>query len=104
MAKRYQNTYRIPSARLPGHDYGAPGWSFVTICTKDRRWFFGDVVGGEMHHSAIGQRAIDNWQAIPEPLRIPLMCYDGIAILQGLNARGATCSRIAHVYAHATQA
>ncbi len=41
-----------------------------------------------MRHSAIGQRAYDNWQAIPEPLRIPLMCYNGIAILQGLKAHG----------------
>jgi len=52
LAKRCQNRYRIPSSRLPGHDYGAPGGYFVTICTKGRRWFFGDVVGGKVHHSA----------------------------------------------------
>ncbi|NBB87877.1 MAG: transposase [Bacteroidetes bacterium] len=66
MTERYQNKYRISSARLPGYDYGAPGWYFVTICTHNRHCYFGDVVDGEMHHSAVGQQAHDNWQAIPK--------------------------------------
>jgi len=66
LTQRYQNKYRIPSARLPGHDYGAPGWYFVTICTHNRHWYFGKVVDGEMRHSPVGQQASDNWKAIPD--------------------------------------
>jgi len=64
-ADRFQGIYRIPSARLPDHDYGTPGWYFVTICTKDRHCFFGDVVDGHVQRSPVGQRAHANWQAIP---------------------------------------
>ena len=30
MSVRFRNRYRIPSARLPGHDYAASGLYFVT--------------------------------------------------------------------------
>ena len=36
------------SLRLPNHDY-ACGWYFVTICTKDKRYSLGTVVGGDAH-------------------------------------------------------
>ena len=36
------------SLRLPNHDY-ACGWYFVTICTKDKRYRLGTVVGGDAH-------------------------------------------------------
>jgi REP element-mobilizing transposase RayT len=64
-APLYRNRYRIPSARLAGHDYG-DGWYFVTICTKDKIPFFGHIADGQMYHSAIGQAARDCWCAIPE--------------------------------------
>ena len=38
LAKRKPN-------RLMGYDYAACGAYFITICTKDRRQWFGDVVG-----------------------------------------------------------
>jgi len=63
--ERFRGRYRISSTRLPDHDYGDPGWYFVTICTQDRRCHFGDVVDGHVQRSPIGQRAHENWKAIP---------------------------------------
>ena len=32
------------SMRLPGKDYSEWGYYFITICTKDRQRFFGDII------------------------------------------------------------
>ena len=42
--KLYQDKYRIESARLQGYDYSSPGWYFITICTKNRVRYFGDII------------------------------------------------------------
>ncbi len=44
MADKFQNKYRIPSARLANWNYGWNAAYFVTICTKDRECFFGEIV------------------------------------------------------------
>ena len=41
---KFQNKYRIPSTRLVGYDYGSNGLYFVTICTKNKIHYFGDIV------------------------------------------------------------
>jgi len=61
MTDKYQNKYRIPTNRLQGYDYGANGCYFVTICTKNREHYFGDVVNGEMQLSEIGKIAELEW-------------------------------------------
>lgn len=77
---KYQNKYRIPSARLPGYDYGAHGLYYVTICTKNRVHYFGNIV--ETHNCAspnvetdsypflrateMGKTANEFWQEIPQ--------------------------------------
>ena len=58
----FKNKYRIESMRLKGWDYAATGWYFVTLCTRGRECFFGDVVDGEMHLSAVGDIAAEEWQ------------------------------------------
>ena len=40
--EKFQNKYRIPSARAAWHDYGG-GAYFVTICTKNREHSFGEI-------------------------------------------------------------
>lgn len=60
----YKNKYRIPTARATWHDYKG-GSYFVTICTKNREFFFGDIKNGEMNYSSLGQSAIDCLQQIP---------------------------------------
>lgn len=41
---KFQNKYRIPSARLRTWDYGSNAAYFLTICTADREHFFGEIV------------------------------------------------------------
>jgi REP element-mobilizing transposase RayT len=42
--EKFQNKYRIPSARLLNWDYGANGAYFITICTHKMQCFFGEIV------------------------------------------------------------
>jgi len=44
MTELFKNKFRVQSARLPGYDYGQPGFYFVTICTELRVCYFGDIV------------------------------------------------------------
>ena len=62
---RFKQLYRVESARLPGRDYAAAGWYFVTICTRERRRFFGDVVDEKVYLSAMGHIAHRCWEDIP---------------------------------------
>ena len=41
---KFKNKYRIASARLQSWDYGDDGAYFITICTKNREHFFGEIV------------------------------------------------------------
>lgn len=41
---KFQNKYRIPAARSSNWDYGTNGLYFVTICTKERLHYFGEVI------------------------------------------------------------
>lgn len=43
------------SIRLKGFDYSSNGMYFVTICTKDREYLFGDIVNGKMVLNGMGQ-------------------------------------------------
>ena len=62
----YKNKYRIESTRLPHHDYAANGWYFVTICTKDKLDFFGNINAGCIHFSPIVEIAYQFWLEIPQ--------------------------------------
>ena len=59
--ERFQNKYRIPSARLQNWDYGRHAAYFVTICTARRQHYFGDIVDGIMQLSAIGEMVNTEW-------------------------------------------
>ncbi|HTO16109.1 MAG TPA: hypothetical protein VLZ83_10070 [Edaphocola sp.] len=61
MADKFHNKYRIPSARLQSWDYSSSGLYFVTICTKNREPYFGEIINGEMHLSEIGQIVHSEW-------------------------------------------
>ncbi len=62
---KYKNKYRIPSARAAFWDYGWNAAYFVTICTKNHEYFFGDVINGRMKLSPIGHIANSCWYEIP---------------------------------------
>jgi putative transposase len=57
----YKGRYPVETTRLKSWDYSNDGWYFVTICTKNRMHFFGEVVNDEMQLSEIGKVAVDEW-------------------------------------------
>ena len=61
MTNKFQNKYRIPSARLQNWDYGWHATYFVTICTQNRECYFGDIIDGEMQLSEIGKIIETEW-------------------------------------------
>lgn len=63
--EKFQNKFRIPSARLQSWDYGSNGAYFITICTHNREHLFGEIVGGEMQLNEIGLLAQKYWLEIP---------------------------------------
>ena len=62
--KKFQNKYRIPSARLESWDYGVNGAYFITICTDKMQHYFGEVFEREMQLNELGKLARDLWQEI----------------------------------------
>ncbi len=61
----FRNRFRIPSTRLPGRDYAAPGRYFITICTRNRAHHFGEIRHGMMGLSDAGCIAWNCWMQIP---------------------------------------
>ena len=58
---KYRNIYRISSTRLQNWDYGWNAIYFVTICTKDRNHYFGEIADGKMRLSPVGAIADVLW-------------------------------------------
>ena len=52
--------------RLPGYDYSRSGVYFVTICTKDRECYFGEIVDDKVVLSETGRIAKNFWLEIPD--------------------------------------
>lgn len=53
----FKNTYRIESTRKYDWDYSNAGLYFITICTKDRINYFGEISNRKMILSDIGKTA-----------------------------------------------
>ncbi|MDZ7876385.1 MAG: transposase [Saprospiraceae bacterium] len=62
--EKFKNKYRIPSTRLEGYDYGQNGAYFITICTKNREYNFGEIKNGKMILSPCGVLADVFWHEI----------------------------------------
>ena len=62
--EKYKQKYRVESNRLKDWDYST-GAYFVTVCTKDRVNYFGDIKNGEMELSETGKIAKQYWAEIP---------------------------------------
>ncbi len=61
---KFDEIYRIESARLKNWDYGSNAYYFVTICTLQRECFFGKVVDSKMIFNDIGNIARTIWNEI----------------------------------------
>ena len=68
---KFQHKYRIESARASWHDYDG-GSYFITICTKDREHYFGEIVDGEMVLSDIGKYVTEQFGNVSMHYPIPL--------------------------------
>jgi REP element-mobilizing transposase RayT len=57
----FRNKYRNESARLPGWDYRNAGAYFITIVTKNRFRYFGEIENERMQYSPTGAIAYVLW-------------------------------------------
>ena len=58
----FKERYRVESSRLKGWDYTSVGYYFVTICTRNRECYLGNVVDGVMRLSPAGKIVDEEWQ------------------------------------------
>src|SRR5580698_5424878 len=80
MEDQYRNKYRISPARLANWDYGSDGMYFISICTKERMRYFGEIEPADvpqaqnfsetrsiasLRRTEIGKIAHDNFEKIP---------------------------------------
>ena len=62
MSELFKNKYRIASARLQKWNYANEGMYFVTICTKNRENYFGNIDSkGIFKPTEIGEIAYSEW-------------------------------------------
>jgi putative transposase len=79
MPDKFQNKYRIPSARASWWDYGKNAGYFVTICTQYRKHYFGEIVEMHMHLTPTGQSVYDCWNEIPK--HFPYVLLDEFVVM-----------------------
>lgn len=65
MSDKFQDQYRISSARLKNLDYGSNAIYFVTICTQNREHYFGKIADGNINLTDTGKIANRFWFEIP---------------------------------------
>jgi len=71
--EKFQDYFRIPSARAIWWDYNSPGIYFITICTAYRECLFGSIRNEEMILSDLGMIAVQEWSKSFE-IRSELLC------------------------------
>ena len=59
--EKFQNKFRNGTARAPFWDYGWDAAYFITICTHERKCWFGHVLNGKMVLSDIGEIVHHEW-------------------------------------------
>lgn len=74
--------HRNESTRLKNWDYGLRGFYFITICTKDREHYFGDVDDRHrtsVRHTKMGTIAHTYWLEIPQ--HFPFVQLDEFVVM-----------------------
>ena len=61
----FKNKYRIETTRLKTWDYGKNATYFVTICTKGKEHFFGEIQNEKMVLNEIGIIVREEWLRTP---------------------------------------
>ncbi len=57
----FKNTYRTKSHRLRNWDYSNTGYYYITICTSNKKKFFGEIVQGNIELTNIGKIIQTEW-------------------------------------------
>lgn len=79
MAEKFQNTFRIPSARAPWWDYSTNAAYFVTICVQNKTPHFGQVENNQVVLSELGHHADACWRDIPN--HFPFVLLDAFIVM-----------------------
>ena len=77
--ERRPSVARRKYIRLRGHDYSEPGAYVITICTADRRSWFGHIENGEMVLSRAGTTAGMQWRSLES--RFPTIELDANIVM-----------------------
>ncbi len=83
--------------RLQGWDYSQEGVYFLTVCTRNREYLFGEIVDGLMHLNASGEMVVKTWEELPE--RFSVMELDARILMPNhfhaivVIRRGESCIR-----------
>jgi len=67
------------SIRLPQYDYSSAGYYFITICTHERQFLFGNIRQETMYLNQLGQVAKICWQNMPK--HYPEVILDNFIIM-----------------------
>ncbi|MBZ0281451.1 MAG: transposase [Anaerolineae bacterium] len=67
------------SIRLNGYDYTHPGAYFITLCTHDRGWLFGDILNEHMRLNGCGEIVQQCWLDIPA--HFPHVSLDAFVVM-----------------------
>ena len=62
----FQNKYRIETTRLKGWNYSSSGYYFITICTKNKKKYFGKINNGHIILTQIGEIVSKEWKKTEE--------------------------------------
>ncbi len=80
MSSRYDpECHHRRSIRLKGYDYTQPGTYFVTLCTRDRKFLFGDIVNGAMCLNDAGRLIADAWKWLS--IQYPYVMLDEYVVM-----------------------
>jgi REP element-mobilizing transposase RayT len=70
---------RRRSIRFQGWDYSWDGVYFITICTQNKEYLFGEIVDDLMHLNAPGKMILGTWEELPE--RFAVMELDARVVM-----------------------
>ncbi len=84
--RKFQNKYRVDTWRHPYWNYSGNGAYFITICTKNRKKYFGEIKISSGNNkeriiqlSQLGKIAFKYWQDIS--IHFPSVLTDAFVIM-----------------------
>jgi putative transposase len=88
---------RRHSIRLQSWDYSREGAYFITVCTQNREYLFGEISHDSMQLNAPGTMVVEAWDRLPD--RLPFMQLDARILMPNhfhaivVIHRGESCIR-----------